>query len=193
MFEAHENENIKTPRATPPPRSGIPRKSSLPRRVGPSPQANARTTVKRSSSLDGKTRPKPTVQKRVVSGSPRQRERTGSDSSEIFETRANLLASMEKRNAKTENKFKMRRSYSDNEITTKKSSVSNLQNFQLRRSNSWTALISQNEISMDDDGKKKNTPSKRTTRTGVKRPRTQPPADSTLNAKPGLRDRKSVV
>ena len=187
MFEAHENENIKTPRATPPPRSGIPRKSSLPRRVGPSPQANTRTTVKRSSSLDGKTRPKPTVQKRVVSGSPRQRERTGSDSSEISETRANLLASMEKRNAKTENKFKMRRSYSDNEITTKKSSVSNLQNFQLRRSNSWTALISQNEISMDDDGKKKNTPSKRTTQTGVKRPRTQPLADSTLNAKPGLR------
>lgn len=188
MFEAHENENMKSSRANPSPRSGIPRKSSLPRRVGPAPQGNTRTTVKRSSSLDGKTRQKPTVQKRAGNVSPRQRgDRPVSDSSEISERRANFLASMEKSSAKVANKFGMPRSYSDNDLTVRKSSGSNLQSFQLRKSNSWTALITQNETPLADSNNKKSAPLKRTTRGGIPRPRAPSSADSALNAKPGLR------
>ena len=193
MFEAHENENVKTPRATPPSRSlGIPRKSSLPRKVGHNPQGNTRTTVKRSSSLDGKTRQKPTVQKRGMNGSLRQRERAGSDSGDMSIRKADLLSFTEKSNAKTEKKFSMRRAHSDNDISAKKSSPLILERFQLRKSNSWTALNSQSEISLVDSVKtyhpeQKNTPPKRSTRGGIPRPRAQSSGDPTLNAKQGLR------
>ena len=187
MFETHENEKLKSTRAAPPPRSGIPRKSSLPKRVGPSAQGNTRTTVKRSSSLDGKTRQKPTVQKRAVSGTPRQRERASSDGGEMSDRKANFLTSMEKNNAKAVNKFGMRRSYSDNDITEKKASASHLNFFQLRKSNSWSAFLSQSENSMAEHGKKKSTPPKRTARGSITRARAQSAGDSTLNARPGLK------
>lgn len=187
MFEKHENENTKSTRATPPPRSGIPRKSSLPKRVGPSAQGNTRTTVKRSSSLDGKTRQKPTVQKRAVSGTPRQRDRAGSDGGEMSERKANFLTSMEKNSAKATSKFGMRRSYSDNDITANKGSASHLHFFQLRKSNSWSAFLSQSENSMAEHGKKKSTSPKRAARGTIPRARAQSTGDSTLNARPGLK------
>lgn len=186
MFEAHENENTKNSRLNNAPRSGIPRKSSLPRRVGTSPHGNARTTVKRSSSLDGKTRQKPTVQKRTMNGHAHQRERAGSDSSALSERKANFLASLSQSSSKSENKFGLRRSYSDNDILASKGSASNLQRFPLRKSNSWASLISENLEAPSADKKKGSEP-KRNTRGGIPRPRAHSSSDSSFNAKPGIR------
>lgn len=187
MFEAHENENIKTSRAAIPARSGIPRKSNLPRKVGPNySQANTRTTVKRSSSFDSKTRQKPTIQKRTMSGGPRQRDRAGSDGGDMSERRPYFLSCMDKDNLKTVNKFGLRRTQSDNDISAKKSSPI-LEHFQLRRSNSWSALVYHSEVTTDEAGKRRNTPQKRSNRGGIPRPRAQAAGDSTLVSKPGLR------
>lgn len=187
MFEAHENENAKPTRAAPPARTGMPRKSSLPRRVGPNSQASTRPTVKRSSSLDGKTRQKPTVQKRVVNGTQRQRDHAGSDSRAMSERKASFLASMEKNQAKGTHKFGMRRAYSDNDITANKSTVLHLQSSPLKKSSSWSALISKNENVMADTDKRKSSPPKRGTRGGTLRANAQMSGDSTLNARPGLK------
>lgn len=178
MFETHEAENVKNSRQNNAPRSGIPRKSSLPRRVGTSSHGNARTTVRRSSSFDSKTRQKPTVQKRAMNGHAHQRERVGSDSGAQLERKGNF--------SKTENKLGLRRSYSDNDISAKKSSNSNLERFQLRKSNSWSSLISENLEVTSADKKKGNEP-KRNTRGGIPRPRAQSSSDSSFNAKTGLR------
>ena len=186
MFEAHEKENIKTSRTAIPARSGIPRKSSLPKKVGPNSQANTRTTVKRSSSFDSKTRQKPTIQKRTMSGGPRQRALAGSDGGDMSERRPDFLSCVYKDNLKTVNKFGLRRTQSDNDISAKKSSPI-LEHFQLRRSNSWSALVYHSEVPTDEDDKRRNTPSKRSNRGGIPRPRAQALGDSTLMSKPGLR------
>ena len=188
MFEAHESENIKNTRSSNGQRSGIPRKSSLPRRVGPSPHGNTRTTVKRSLSFDSKTRQKPTVQKRSMNGHAHQRERAGSDSGALSERRTNLLASIAHSSSKTEGKFALRRCYSDNDISASKSSTSNLQRFPLRKSNSWAALTTENfETSSSDNDKRKNSQQKRNNRGGIPRPRAQSTSDSSFNAKPGIK------
>lgn len=182
MFEAHEAENIKNSRLNNAPRSGIPRKSSLPRRVGPSPHGNARTTVKRSSSLDGKTRQKPTVQRRIVNGHAHHRERSGSDSGLVSERKASFLAAISQNSSQTGIKFGLRRSYSDNDISAKKSSASNLYGFPLRKSNSWSALITEDLETPSANNKRKSSQPKRSNRGGIPRPR-----ESSFNAKPGIR------
>lgn len=188
MFEIHETENIKNSRLNNAPRSGIPRKSSLPRRVGTSPHGNARTTVKRSSSLDGKTRQKPTVQKRTMNGHAHQRERAGSDSGALSERKANFLASLSQSGSKTESKFGLRRSYSDNDLSVSKGSLSNLRRFPLRKSNSWASLITENqETPSADNDKKKGSQPKRNTRGGIPKPHVHSSSDSLFNPKPGLK------
>lgn len=187
MFEIHETENIKNSRLNNAPRSGIPRKSSLPRRVGTSPHGNARTTVKRSSSLDGKTRQKPTVQKRSMNGHVHQRERAGSDSTALSERKANFLASLSESGSKTESKFGLRRSYSDNDLSISKSSSPSLQRFPLRKSNSWAMLISENHETPAVNDKRKGSQGKRNTRGGIPKPQAHSSGDSSFNQKPGLR------
>lgn len=187
MFEIHETENIKNSRLNNAPRSGIPRKSSLPRRVGTSPHGNARTTVKRSSSLDGKTRQKPTVQKRSMNGHVHQRERAGSDSTALSERKANFLASLSESGSKTESKFGLRRSYSDNDLSISKSSSPSLQRFPLRKSNSWAMLISENHETPAVNDKRKGSQGKRNTRGGIPKPQAHSSNDSSFNPKPGLR------
>ena len=188
MFEIHETENIKNSRLNNAPRSGIPRKSSLPRRVGTSPHGNARTTVKRSSSLDGKTRQKPAVQKRSMNGHVYQRERAGSDSTALSERKANFLASLSESGSKTESKFGLRRSYSDNDLSISKSSSASLQRFPLRKSNSWAMLITENhETPSTDNDKRKGSQGKRNTRGGIPKPQAHSSSDSSFNQKPGLR------
>lgn len=188
MFETHEFENIKNSRFSNASRSGIPRKSSLPKRVGSSPQGNMRTIVKRSSSFDSKTRQKPTVQKRTMNGHAHQRERAGSDNGALQERKTNLLASDAQNSSIRVGKFALRRCFSDNEISVSKSSTSNLQRFPLRKSNSWAALTTDNfEISSADNEKRKSSQQKRNIRGGIPRPRTQSSSDPSFNAKPGLR------
>ena len=187
MFETHEFENIKNSRFSNASRSGIPRKSSLPKRVGSSPQGNMRTIVKRSSSFDSKTRQKPTVQKRTMNGHAHQRERAGSDNGALQERKTNLLASAQNSSIRV-GKFALRRCFSDNEISVSKSSTSNLQRFPLRKSNSWAALTTDNfEISSAGNEKRKSSQQKRNIRGGIPRPRTQSSSDPSFNAKPGLR------
>lgn len=187
MFEIHETENIKNSRLNNAPRSGTPRKSSLPRRVGTSPHGNARTTVKRSSSLDGKTRQKPTVQKRTMNGHAHQRERAGSDSSALSERKANFLASLSQSGSKTQSKFGLRRSYSDNDLSISKGSSPSLQHFPLRKSNSWASLITENHEAPSADSDKKRGGQPKRSRGGIPKPQAHSSSDSSFNPKPGLR------
>ena len=182
MFEKHENESIKISRSSNMQRSGIPRKSSLPRKVGSSPPGATRTTVKRSSSLDGKSRQKPNVQKRTVSGQPRQRERSDSDSGALSRRSAQFLASV-LGNCKAVDKFGLRRSYSDIDILMHKTPI--LQRFPLRKSNSWTSLSLQtNETLARKNNKENKSLPKQNKRGVIPRPRLQFPRDVTINHKP---------
>lgn len=185
MFETHESENLKSIRATPPARSGIPRKSSLPKRVSPGYQGNSRTTVKRSSSLDGKTRQKPVIQKRGVSGYPRQRDRAGSDSGNMSDRTTNFLTSLRQNNEKSVNSLGMRRSYSDNDIRISKTSVP--QSSTLRKSNSWSLLLPRNDNIATNHNKTQNLTPKRATRGGIPRTHLQTSSNSTLNGRPVLK------
>lgn len=181
MFETHESEKSRSIRASPPARSGIPRKSSLPKKVAPSLQGNTRTTVKRSSSLDGKIRQKPVIQKRGTTGNPRQRDRAGSDSGEMSNRTANFLASIEQNNEKAVNEFGIRRSYSDNDIRISKTSVP--QSLPLKKANSWSLLIPGNDNVMLDSSRTQGSPQKRSTRGSVPRPQSQASSYSTLNGR----------
>ena len=187
MFEIHETENSKNSRLNNAPRSGIPRKSNLPRRVGTSAHGNARTTVKRSSSLDGKTRQKPTVQKRTMNGHAHQRERTGSDSGALSERKANFLASLSQSGSKTESKFGLRRSYSDNDLSINKASSPSLQRFPLRKSNSWASLTTDNHEAPSADNEKKRGSQPKRNRGGIPKPQAHSSSVSSFNPKSGLR------
>lgn len=180
MFETHESENFRSIRANPPARSGIPRKSSLPKKVAPSLQGNTRTTIKRSSSLDGKTRQKPVIQKRGTTGNPRQRDRAGFDSGGISNRTANFLASIDQNNEKTLYDFGIHRSYSDNDIRISKTSVP--QSLPLKKANSWSLLIPGNDNTLADSSRTQGSPQKRSTRGNVSR--TQSQSYSTLNGRP---------
>lgn len=118
MFEAYEKQ-IARPNNQ---RTGIPRRSNLPRKVGSSSSGGARTSVRRSASFESKTRPKTGVFPRrgSVGNEPENYEPVSNGGQQGFSEM---------------------RSLTDLDLSPYKSPRKGL-GLPLKRSNSWTALSS---------------------------------------------------
>lgn len=118
MFEAYEKQTARSNNQ----RTGIPRRSNLPRKIGSSPSGGARTSVRRSASFEDKTRPK--------TGPIRRRGSVGNEP----ENNEPVINSGQQG-------FSEMRSLTDLDLSPYKSSRKGL-GLPLKRSNSWTALSS---------------------------------------------------
>ena len=135
MFEAHENEKMRASRSSISQRNGTGRRSHLPRRLTAGAQAGTRATVRRSSSLDGKSRQKPNIVGRRNSvEESRGKQRLPNSAVQTEPLHPDDKSQSE--NASTS------RSFSDIDVPSKKSLVSDFPVLPLRKSNSWTKMSS---------------------------------------------------